>query len=157
MKVIYGLAVVVSSMLLGVSAMAGTPPQGQHGTSSSPTHAAPATHTTHSSAADTATKEKLKAIRDGYREKRDKLEAELKTERANLRKLEAAHPQDKAAVTEARSQVASTRKELREARKAEQAEIAKVLTEASHSSAHANTAGAKTARPSKKPHASNTP
>ena len=158
MKVIHGVVFVAASMLLAASAEAGSPHHGQPAHRSAPAHATtPANHPVHVKLMDPATKERLHAVRTEYREKRAKLEAQLKTEQANVKNLERARPRDASAVNEAHSQVKSTLGELRATWKQEQSEITKVLTGTRHGKAHANSVAAKSAEPASKPHTTTTP
>ncbi len=153
MKVIHSVVLVASSILLSMSAMAGTPAHGQPSHDTATAHTATAgKHNSHASPVDAATQEKVDAIKAQYREKIDALDAQLKSEQGNLKTLEHAHPRDASAVKQARSQVASTRAELRALRKQEHAEIAKVLAEAGHGRAHHNTASAKSSNSTTKQH-----
>lgn len=153
MKVIHSVVFVAASILLAATAMAGTPKHGQPAHGSAPANTAtPAKHPVHLNPVAAATKEKLDAIKAEYGEKRTPLEAELKTEQGNLKKLEHARPRDESAVKQARTELTATRAKLRELRKQEHAEIAKVLAEAAHARPHANSASAKSSGVSAKPH-----
>lgn len=129
MKGIYQVAILVTSMVMVTPAWANTPHEGGTSAHTTAGSGSGARHV-RGTPTDPAVQERIRAVRADYRGKREQLVGELKTQATNLRNLERARPRDNAAITEARSQVKSTREQIKLITKQEQTEIAKVLAEA---------------------------